>query len=672
MTPRSSGSVKATVMGASVPQPESWSSCARVACSHFVLATATLALRRRCVGEVGSSRVAKSLGSGISGKGVWKTSNFTTGPGPASAAIRGAGAGEKQPTRNTIASARAVRGRAKRIAGGHTSVNGATPEERPPRRGPRTCVASPGASCEVRGREDVPRLSTARAALAPRAGPRRSRLRQRVGVSGSSPPRAWPWALAVVGAWIASRWSVPQSLDLAMYDEAGYLGAGLRLWKGGAWPSLDWGPAYAAWYALFGLLTHDGLGAFWVQWLATDLLVTVLLWKVAARASTSPAAGAVAAGAWLGLPVTLVPFPRVGFFALALVLGASWLEPRRPRWAFAVLCLAAFARPELALVPVAWAIAWAWRAGHRRALTLAAVAIAVALAGRTEWGGGRAWFAFGQHHAVQAAIYEGGDLGPRFLDWASLAQADFPGVTSLGQALRTAPAKIAMHVARNGPLLLTALSGARQEGLPDVLGSLVSLGLVAAVLWSLRARLPLPTPLLASVVLVLPALVILPKGPYLLPVLALGLVAAAGLLAPWLGAGVRAGVLAGGLVAVLVGVPIFTAGPPRQQGYLEAVREVAPVLAGRASPVHLWSAEGSFCPYFGVERCLDVTLAPHEPLAAQLARHQVDAVLATASLGTGAPWKEDAELQAFLAAPERFGFHRAPEVSFVALYLRGD
>jgi hypothetical protein len=62
-------------------QPSSLSSSSRVADSHFVAASIE-ALMRRFVGAVASKRVAKSLGSGASGSGRAKGSNFTAAPEP--------------------------------------------------------------------------------------------------------------------------------------------------------------------------------------------------------------------------------------------------------------------------------------------------------------------------------------------------------------------------------------------------------------------------------------------------------------------------------------------------------------------------------------------------------------------------------------------------------------
>ena len=54
ITSGSIGRVKLTLIGASVPQPLSLSSSARVARSHSVSPATMLALRRRRVGEVAS------------------------------------------------------------------------------------------------------------------------------------------------------------------------------------------------------------------------------------------------------------------------------------------------------------------------------------------------------------------------------------------------------------------------------------------------------------------------------------------------------------------------------------------------------------------------------------------------------------------------------------------
>src|SRR4051794_19999078 len=94
MFSRSSGAENETVIGARVPQPLTPSSSARVRFSHWVGATSIDALILRWVGELLSNRVAKSLGSGISGNGLLKTSKFTCGPDPGSASARPWGGAE--------------------------------------------------------------------------------------------------------------------------------------------------------------------------------------------------------------------------------------------------------------------------------------------------------------------------------------------------------------------------------------------------------------------------------------------------------------------------------------------------------------------------------------------------------------------------------------------------
>src|SRR5205823_248038 len=156
-----------------------------------------------------------------------------------------------------------------------------------------------------------------------------------------------------------------------------------------------------------------------------------------------------------------------------LALGALATTFTKDRLAGATIlaiatAVASFARPELAIpgVPLAaiaivWSLARALRSRRPRALgaaiaVIATIALLVRVFG-SPLGGGRSYFAFQQHYALNRVEAEGLRADP-WTGYEPITTASFPHARSIGEAARANPAAFAWHVAQNARLLPARLA----------------------------------------------------------------------------------------------------------------------------------------------------------------------------------------------------------------------
>ncbi len=395
-------------------------------------------------------------------------------------------------------------------------------------------------------------------------------------------PRAWAqWVVPalVVLLTLKTTWGVLGTFDIGFDDETIYLEA--AHWAGKRFlPLADSSPLYPLWYRALSWFEPDPVRLYFVNWFILTAALPPLLYALARR-SGAPLAGAAAVSVLWSMSAPVMTWPYVTRFA-ALVLGLGALAAtslRDRRLAAAVtagaMALASYARAELSMpsfvfagAVVAWSVFTLVRGRERttrsdrvHAAIAIGIAIAVPLGLRALFGdhqGGRAFFAFGQHYALNVVEAKQLQVDPWVL-WERFAREAFPHATTISEAARENPAAFAWHLRRNFSTSSRAVSEVLEplQFVPRVIatvgiwalrGTVVAgaLGLVRSALrrWSekwgtrLDPRLGAWVPLFLAlgVTTAGSALLIYPREHYLLPLvwLSLALLAAGakGLSAP--------------------------------------------------------------------------------------------------------------------------------------------
>ncbi|MEZ5962772.1 MAG: hypothetical protein R3F56_02890 [Planctomycetota bacterium] len=419
---------------------------------------------------------------------------------------------------------------------------------------------------------------------------------QRPAPVGADPAaRAWVELVLLVLFELVVVQGFTQHVDLHPADEALYQQRGQRLldldFDEGSWV---FAPVYAAAYATLRLLPLRGDTIQDTMGVLLALASTLAVWWAARGLMARPAA--ILAGAWWGasLPV-LASSLRVYLFSATLTTVAVGLAARRRvALAMIVLGLAALNRPELLpwlVVAAAGLALWALRR-HRHGQ--AVVVLAVLVAGLA-FGAGlarpefrhRQWFTFRWDYA--AHFQPGDDVS--YVEGAPVTRADavveaaFPGCRSVADAVRENPGAVLEHVGRNLRLVpgnLRDLMAIPWWHLPRLRWTLVALGALAAAVGLLvgvvqrgatkpPANVPALLTMGASLCILGPMVVFLPRPDYLMPVGVVLLLGAAGAVARAgsflcgrlrVGPGTAWGAAAGAVCAAILLVPGPFVSPP--------------------------------------------------------------------------------------------------------------
>lgn len=372
-------------------------------------------------------------------------------------------------------------------------------------------------------------------------------------------------ALVLLLTW-KTTWGVLGTFDLGFDDETIYLEA--AHWAGKRFlPLADSSPLYPLWYRALSYVEPDPVRLYFLNWFVLTAALPALLYALARRSGAPLAAAAAVAVAW-STSTAVMTWPFVSkFAAVVLCLGALASTAIRDRRlaasvTVAALALTAYARAELTVPSFVFAGAVALhclgvaggtlrgpptraRRGKRaRSLLALAISVLVPLGLRRLFGdphqGGRAFFAFGQHYALNVVEDRRLGVDPWTL-WDRFAREAFPRATTIGEALRENPAAFFWHVRRN----LTTLPVAAAElvaplrFVPRALAAIVVLAVAVVVVAGacalvlrparLDRRLTAWLPLLAVVALttVGSTLLVYPREHYLLPLACLSLSALA-------------------------------------------------------------------------------------------------------------------------------------------------
>jgi hypothetical protein len=258
---------------------------------------------------------------------------------------------------------------------------------------------------------------------------------------------------------------ISEAHDLTLDDETNYMAHGHFLSSWGL-PPACYSPLYVLWYWAWDRLHLDRTFVYFANW-------AVLMYLLAAgQYVLVRALGGLRAGALLLSFLTLnsglnlvLPYPM--HLATVVLLSGCVVAARLRSWPsslFALgtaLAVAAFLRPELSFSFLLCAASllglggWSLvkrRAGAWRPLLYLALLLVFAAALAEEFGnplgGGRSYFAFGQHYAFNLHEHKRIDVDP-WTNWEAVARADFGDAESVPQAMRNNPRAFVRHVAWN-------------------------------------------------------------------------------------------------------------------------------------------------------------------------------------------------------------------------------
>jgi hypothetical protein len=276
--------------------------------------------------------------------------------------------------------------------------------------------------------------------------------------------------LGVVAITLRLYWNLAKATDLALEDEAFYLGAGSRFLHHGVLPPFPYSPLYAAWYAAHLAVFGDPIVAYYAQLYAVALLTAILIYVFLRQMAVPTSLAFLATTLWIAQPAYItfgwdVGLPRPYHFAFLLFLAGA-VAIRRLKLDCPVplvlagasfLLLAMAARPEY-FVALLFFVGWVavssrsrpWLPTERRTYlwpvglfaAAATLTTGIYLKGRAPTKSpylliDRFWFAFAQYFSFyQLGGPKGvGKLNPWY-DWQLIVGRTFPGAHSvLGAAL---------------------------------------------------------------------------------------------------------------------------------------------------------------------------------------------------------------------------------------------
>ncbi|MDB6169904.1 MAG: hypothetical protein JWM88_2768 [Verrucomicrobia bacterium] len=448
--------------------------------------------------------------------------------------------------------------------------------------------------------------------------------------------RWWMPALAtglVAGFFL---WPLHRTQDLPLWDEANYLGWGRNFFTTHTLGDIASSPGYHLWYALLARVSAGSAPVFISDYALKCVLVVVTGLLAHRWLGSWIAAGVVAAG--LAASQWQLTFPLLVYHAAFVCYLCALVTADRSRVAaLGFVALAALTRLEYALAGVAAILLWLVLAvrvkssakktagplfDFRKSLAWAPLLLALFICWHIHgWrlGSERGWFAFQQHYAVGLA--EAGSrtgINP-WLGYGQVIAEDFPGASSLRDAIRVNRPAVIRHVGRNltaAPLRMVEVFATTHPGAGRWIfaGTLALLALAAAFFdageervsfrsWLSSRRWSI-TLAVAGLAAITPGLVVYAKTAYLLPAvpifwLALGMLTAA--------ARARGGDRrfpkfgAAGVVAVAMIAMIETAPRPLSRMQPQPVRENLAVIRGELRPPAklLGTSASSYAVYLG-------------------------------------------------------------------------
>lgn len=348
------------------------------------------------------------------------------------------------------------------------------------------------------------------------------------------------------------------TFDVGLDDETLYLEG--AHWLGKRFlPLAEASPLYPAWYRVLSVFEPDPLEVYFLNWLVLTASMPIILYGLARRSGAPVFVAAFVSIAW-SMSGSVLTWPYVSKFA-AVVLGlaaliATYIPSRRVGIALtaAAMVAASYARNELqmpsyvlcALSALAALYALAktlrsnarWRARRERWSSLLALTLSVAppFLLRKAFGGlgdpGRAFFAFGQHYALNFVEDRKLYVDP-WTNWVRFTREAFPTAVTIQDAVKENPQAFLWHVERNittlprtVPRILQTLAHVPSSLSFLLLGGLVVIAAMGlfGLLFVRRTKLDprlfawLPLYLFLGAATAASTLIIYPRDHYVLPI----------------------------------------------------------------------------------------------------------------------------------------------------------
>ena len=263
-------------------------------------------------------------------------------------------------------------------------------------------------------------------------------------------------------------WGSWHNWDLPLWDGSVYYTNGRTLLTTFQFPSLEWSPLFAIYYAAFQAFLGS-LGPFLTYYthrIATQALILLLLYWLL-RKLLHPLTAWILGAYFILLWVPVTNPYVIHNFILIPMLAAYLIALHPGRYTqgliLAVLLLACLVRSEMLLALLVYGLFLAVGAIRRHEFSIerrnylplaGALALAVLILIRTPvLSTNRLWAAFGQHYAWgYSERHPEWGLDP-MLHWEAIIQVQFDGAQSLWQAMRANPRAVATHLLWNIHLL---------------------------------------------------------------------------------------------------------------------------------------------------------------------------------------------------------------------------
>jgi hypothetical protein len=501
-------------------------------------------------------------------------------------------------------------------------------------------------------------------------------------------------------------WGSWHNWDLPLWDGSVYYINGRTLLSTFQFPSLEWSPLFAIYYAAFqAFLGRLGpLLVYYTHRLATQAILLLLLYWLL-RKMLHPLTAWMLGAYFILLWVPVTNAYVVHNFILIPMLAAYLfaLHPGRTSQGLvlAALLLASMVRTEMLLALVAYVLFLALRAIRQHQFSIewrdnlslaSACALTLIIFIRTPvLSTNRLWAAFGQHYAwgYSERNPEWG-LDP-WLHWQEITRLQFDGAQSLWQAIRANPPAVTAHIAWNLHILPGELNLVLRPFYPwlEILLWIGLIGLaIAAIPGFLRrrtgskifrasdpSRLSFWTLLIASLLPgVFSLLIIRPRAIYMVVFLpAILLIAGLGL-DRWLPARIGK---SGWVIAALAAICLILFPSPF------AARAGRPVLSLSNKLAHyplnqsftlLSESAKSFCVYAQPGLCqpLEISQVPAQTpdFAAYLNNNHVDVIISNTRLIQNLPVEGQKFIARLQSDPAAEGFDLITQSGDFSLFLR--
>ena len=289
---------------------------------------------------------------------------------------------------------------------------------------------------------------------------------------------SWPTdtmiVLLLVIAGIKLTFGLERIVDIGLYDESGYLYAGVSLAQKGLLPA-SWAPLYAAWYYVLSWFEADRVSLYYLNYKIMTIAPAVLIYLAMRAYKLGFTASAVVAWLFLISLANLYVWPKPAHFALIIILASLLVVRAAPSVLKSLPILAigallcSFVRPEYILSYVLFVVGYILLLVKQRheqslreqlipALMLLAASVGlVAIFGMPglDNQGSRSLEAFAQHFAINWVGWTGSSLNP-WTDYKQIMATNFGDAHSISAAFMRQPALVLRHIVSNiGNYLLT-------------------------------------------------------------------------------------------------------------------------------------------------------------------------------------------------------------------------